>query len=187
MSSAERKQICAEFGFRYFEKFCTAKVIKAYQTKQFEMQIGAALERRVKVTFRECSGSGDCLFKAIARSITGWERQHLKFRRLVVQHMLNDTVRSHFIALYGDEDKFYEHTKAMYQKGTWGTEHEVTAAASLFNIRIFVWSAYGVSGTYAFQRFDRSILFGEDPSEQPTIYLLNLSGDHYDQATIENC
>jgi hypothetical protein len=66
----------------------------------------------------------------------------------------------------------------MRNSGVWGTDIEIFAATSLFNVDIYVYSQFG--NNYRWSKFSRSMLDRLPVSSEMGIYLQNSTGVHYD-------
>ena len=98
-------------------------------------------------------GDGHCLFRAISKEITGTQKNH-RAVRLAVKNFLTDT---HNAELFGrwlfqineeKEDavsKVVEYVKNL-RSGAWGSDKEITVAATMFQVDILVFSQFGRQG-----------------------------------------
>ncbi len=79
-----------------------------------------------------------------------------------------------------------EHLAQMQNDAVWGTEHDIIAAAYLFNISIICYSKY-YTKQLCLQHFAPHFLSSgtcDNTCNHPTLYLINSSGVHYNLATV---
>lgn len=72
----------------------------------------------------------------------------------------------------------YLHKSQMRSSGTWGTDIEIFAAASLLSTDIFVYT--NVHNVYRWKLFSKKMLEGSLPENDSAIYIEHVNGVHYD-------
>ena len=122
------------------------------------------------------TGDGNCLFRALSYFLTGRQAYHMILRQKIVDHMhtIEHVLRPHMNC----SADVYLATTNMTSSGVWGTDIEIFAAASLFNVDIYVYSQFG--NIYKWSKFSRSMLDRFSVPSEMGIYLQNLTGVHYD-------
>jgi hypothetical protein len=97
-------------------------------------------------------------------------------RQKIVDHMnsIEHVLRPHMNSSVDP----YLATSNMRNSGVWGTDIEIFAATSLFNVDIYVYSQFG--NNYRWSKFSRSMLDRLPVSSEMGIYLQNSTGVHYD-------
>jgi hypothetical protein len=103
-------------------------------------------------------GDGNCLFRALAYAVTGSEDEHPLMRAVLCKEMKDRD----------DEGRRHVRESGMQKNGVWGTTDELFSASRLLKSTIAVWSQFGASKSWQ--------LHGEG---DPTLYLDNGSGDHF--------
>ena len=86
---------------------------------------------------KEIRGDGNCLFRALAHCIYGTEEVHMKMRQLLVDFAKDNTEVLSPYVLSGTIDSHLAHMK--YDR-IWGTQVELKAAASLFQMDLYVFT-----------------------------------------------
>lgn len=67
----------------------------------------------------------------------------------------------------------------MARNQVWGTEIEILSAASLLSTDIYVYTKFAINNN-KWQKFSRTMLDGNIPENNCSIYINNSTGDHYD-------
>ena len=83
-------------------------------------------------------GDGNCLFRSLSYVLTGSQDAHAKLRKLLCDYMLQHKQRIDIISDTHD----YVNASKMQTLGTWGTETELIAFASLIYTNIVVLGPY---------------------------------------------
>jgi hypothetical protein len=122
------------------------------------------------------TGDGNCLFRALSYFLTGRQTYHMILRQKIVDHVnsIEHVLRPHM----NSSVDHYLATSNMRNSGVWGTDIEIFAATSLFNVDIYVYSQFG--NNYKWSKFSRSMLDRLPVSSEMGIYLQNSTGVHYD-------
>ena len=83
---------------------------------------------------------GNCLFRCFSQILTGTQENHGKLRAMIVSFILDNGSLFHSVC-----SSVVEHinTSKMAHLGTWGTEIEIFAMATILNSRIYVYSKCG--------------------------------------------
>ncbi|KAK1269771.1 hypothetical protein QJS04_geneDACA006383 [Acorus gramineus] len=98
------------------------KQYKAADVAGFRSQLDALGLKIIKVT-----ADGNCFFRALAYQLEGNEEEHLKYRHMVVQYILNH--QEEFEPFIEDEVPFDEYCQSMEKDGTWAGHMELQAAS----------------------------------------------------------
>ena len=139
------------------------------------------------------AGDGNCLFRAIAKAVTGTEAHHLAVREAVCDFMMLDSNVHDFRPLTLSRDDSdprvvvgnYIKKRKLRKNKEWGTDVEIRVAATMFQINIFV-SLVGGFGVRSFVPY-RPVFVNNtcmppcDP--MPCIYLYHVDtpgAEHYD-------
>ena len=139
-------------------------------------------------------GDGHCLFRAISKEITGMQKNH-RAVRLAVKNFLTDTQNTELFGRWlfqineeKNEDpvsKVAEYVKNL-RSGAWGSDKEITVAATMFQVDIMVYSQFGRQGrkwlkfSPAFSNHNCTI-----PSTGLSLHLYHTrSLDHYDRVVL---
>ena len=86
-------------------------------------------------------GDGNCPFRAFSRSLTGVEDHHLDIRKAIAQ--CEEVNRALFSGLHAaiiskSDRTFTQHLKNIKKQFVWGTTLEIIAAASLFELDVYI-------------------------------------------------
>ena len=138
-------------------------------------------------------GDGNCLFRAIAKAVTGTEANHTAVREAVCEFMLLDSNVHNFrpltLSLDDSDPKIvvgnYIKKQRMRKDGAWGTDTEIHVVATMLQINIFV----NIVGGYGVRSFvPYRPVFANDTcmpccDPMPCIYLYHVNiprKEHYD-------
>ena len=127
-------------------------------------------------------GDGNCLFRALSFAVCGKEENH-RYLRDVLTTFMCETKEGIAICKLRDArvPQKYIQTSRMADDGVWGTEVEIQAASSFFNVPIFVYTKYGVK--YDWLEFKPTNV----RKSKGAIYLHHRNEDHYDVVvSVEN-
>ena len=135
-------------------------------------------------------GDGNCFFRALAHITYRSEDNHATVRRVLVTFISNN--KPVFLK-YVTSETFEEHVATVSRQGAWGTQVELYAAASYYQLPIYIFSPHPKSNKYRWLLFEpeqRSQLFygKKCASAQPNfitqcithIELCHTTGDHFD-------
>jgi hypothetical protein len=132
--------------------------------------------------FKRVLGDGNCFFRCISYLLTGTEQFHAVFRNLVCQH-----IQSTHTLTNQTPTEYLNNTK-MFTLGTWATETEIFATASLLQTDIYVYTAVS-PGVWKWLR--HGPLQQLQSKHVPSLYLVNTASIHFDVVTavdmFENC
>ena len=131
---------------------------------------------------------GNCLFWALSQQLNGFEELHQTLRELLVKFISCNLDSFRCSVTSGTIESRLE---SMQRNAQWGTQVEIQAAASLFQVPIYVATNSLVQGVYKWTVFkpqDKSSLMGPDnihtllPSLtiKPRLELCHISNTHYD-------
>ena len=147
---------------------------------------------RKKFTIKNNGGSGDCLFLSLHETLTRADqtitrgKKHHDIRLEIVNYIMTNLNRyqnkttgqtfknaiQHGIVVNGKTLHINNYADEMRKQGTYGTDLEISAAAQLYKINIYVVNQDGIS-------FDQ-LYIGNHPSDwQNTWYIFNLNNSHY--------
>lgn len=126
-------------------------------------------------------GDGNCFFRTISHVVTGDQDSHLLIREKICHYeRLNNKIVSNFA-----QQENYLATSKMAVSGTWATEVEILATASMLATNICVYSPYGIDSAKnkVYKWLTYRPLYGLNPVNglrlaRKTIYITNVS-DHY--------
>ena len=134
-------------------------------------------------------GDGACFFRAISKAITGTENNHFAIRKSLVNFMLDPANVIFFGNFFIRDFKCAEDAKKalmsyvnrskMLQKTSWATEKEIHVAATMFQVKVNVFSDYlNHRDWYAY-----APLFNNESCMTPMnvmLYLYHINGNHFD-------
>ena len=133
-------------------------------------------------------GDGNCLFRSISFIINGHEDGHQHIRKLLAEFVhLNPQIFRCLVWTGSVED----HVSDMRVDGIWGTQVELAAAATYFQVPLFTYTPHPQTQHYnwvCFKPLPGKLIYpdignGDDNMHRITlshIELCNTSGIHYD-------
>ena len=121
-------------------------------------------------------GDGNCFFRAVSKAICGSEENHKQLRDLCVEFL---NTHSNQFRQFVDDDDIQAHMNAMRKLGTWATQCEIFAAATILQRDIYVLSPAGSSG-YKWYKFTPQIPCDPATLDRCFITLSHTQGNHYD-------
>ena len=146
---------------------------------------------RKKFTIRDNGGLGDCLFFSLHEtltrvdpSITRHKTHHdirLEIVNYVMKHLkrpafngltFEDAIEDGGVVVNGQTLYMGNYEDEMRKQGTYGTEIEISAAAQLYELNIYVVNRNGIS-------FDQLHIGTGTPNWQNTWYIFNYNYTHY--------
>ena len=134
--------------------------------------------QQVTAQIHHTQGDGNCLFRSISLALANTEDHHEQLRHQITNHQLQ----------YLDASQLsYHGILKMKESGEWGTDHEIIAAAHLFNCSVVCCSKYGSTDKLCLQHFSPHMLLGNDCTsscKHNTVFLVNANGAHYDSVTV---
>jgi len=156
---------------------------RTYQCKRLTLSNKV---RQVKRTGREklgapkqcenVAGDGNCFFRTISRELSGTETNHSSLRDAVVSFMCDSSNAPAFQSYVGTLPKTYIQNSSMSENGTWATENEIVATATILQTTIFVYALCGES--YKWLKYDPLFDITGVKKSSDCIYLIN-SNDHF--------
>ena len=96
-------------------------------------------------------GDGNCLFRALSCTLFEDEGLHSKTRSDITQ-MINQN-KQNFRPFLIQETSIETHIRKMYKSGTWGTHLEIIAAATLYQLPIYVASRCVQGQAYYWRKY----------------------------------
>ena len=157
------------------QKFLSAKInLPLIHAVQHNLEQRAYLGPPSKTI--KINGDGNCLFRALSYAITGRQTYHEIIRMKIIQHMksIENDLRPH---LNCSLDKYLQSSK-MSVPGTWGTDIEIFAAASLLSTDIFVYT--NTNDCFQWHLFSVKMLNGSTPENKCAIYIEHVNRVHFD-------
>jgi hypothetical protein len=183
------------FEFVASDLLATAVVQKAVSNRMQDL-IYAETQKATNIGIYQVVGDDNCLFRSFSLGITGTQDQHDLIRSYIVNHMLHSDVQQQLQQSFQtrpgtlqqkhQQKTYTQHLAAMQQDGEWGTEHEIIAAAHLFDCSIVCYLRYN-NRQFCLQHFPPHLVTSgtcTSTCKHHTLYLVNSSGDHYNLATV---
>ena len=125
-------------------------------------------------------GDGNCFFRALSKVIYGSESSHQELRQAVVD--LIEKYPREFEQFLDNGTSVHDHIVSMRQAGTWGTQVEIYAAATLLQRDIYVLSPDHTGECYRWLLFSPRFSYPEaDTYDKCYITLCHTNGNHYDR------
>ena len=132
-------------------------------------------------------GDGNCLFRALAHVAYGSENHHGIMRQILVAFLCKNRP---VLLKYITTATFEEHIAAIIRQGAWGTQVELYAAASFYQLPLYLFSPHPKTNNYRWLLFEpeqrSQLLYGENCAPPQTnstmthIELCHTTGDHFD-------
>ena len=116
-------------------------------------------------------GDGNCFFRSIALAVTGSQQDHQEFRLLITSYMIHNASSPKltcFLARNESVEQYMKRTN-MQSLGTWATEFEIIAAASLLRTAIYVFALSGA--TYKWLKHSPIEVTTNDRHQNESIYI----------------
>ena len=132
------------------------------------------------------AGDGNCFFRCISRELSGCEENHAMVRDAVVAMMKDSSHHNAFSSYVGRPCVDYLNMSAMIKDGTWATDTEIVATATLLQTSIYIYSKYGSESKWL--RYQPLFPLDNCKKYEENIYLLN-TNDHFKrvmECTISN-
>ena len=108
--------------------------------------------------------NGNCSFRALSQQLSGFGELHQTLRELLVKFIFCNLDSFHCSVTSGTIES---HLQNMQRNARWGTQVEIQAAASLFQVPIYVATNSLIQGVYKWTVFkpqDKSSLMGPENS-----------------------
>ena len=84
-------------------------------------------------------GDGNCLFRALSRALTGVEDHHIALRKTIAEFEASNTTTFQPLHIAINQTiPFPDHLQNIRKLSVWGTNLEIIAAASLFQLDIYL-------------------------------------------------
>lgn len=122
-------------------------------------------------------GDGNCLFRALSFRLFEDEELHSKIRSDIT-HMINEN-KQKFTPLLIQETSIEAHIRKMYKLGTWGTHLEIIAAATLYQLPIYVASRRVQGQAYYWRKYS--------PISVDNLVSINTGRTHIELIHINDC
>ena len=150
VSNAEEVEIIANADKSGEFSFTPTQVRwRTYQSMRFSLSKPIRMEKRSANTFlgiptrvENVAGDGNCFFRAISREMGGKEDLHRTIRDAVVSFMRDPGNQSVFEGCTGRPMADYISGTAMNANGTWATDTEIVATATLLQTTMYIYTAY---------------------------------------------
>ena len=112
---------------------------------------GAQFLHQFQRGIRSIRGDGNCLFRALSSIVCGNEDSHQHIRRILATLCRHN--KEHFQP-FCHPIPIEEHINGMEKDRVWGTDLEIHAAASLWNVKIYVCTPDFNSSSYSWLYFN---------------------------------
>ena len=126
-------------------------------------------------------GDGNCLFRSLSFLLCGDQGMHTKAREEIV-HFIKEN--KHKFQPYLMQGIIDAHITNMFKLGTWGTQVEIIAAATLYQIPIYVASTSQDGLTYHWRKYSPLLLSDATRNVTATtkthLELIHLDSCHFD-------
>ena len=84
-------------------------------------------------------GDGNCLFRALSRALTGVEDHHIALRKTIAEFEASNTTTFQPLHIAINQTTLFpDHLQNIRKLSVWGTNLEILAAASLFQLDIYL-------------------------------------------------
>lgn len=180
------KHYCTDLFLSQIHYLHSPTGIQHFEGKRSAKQFLEIHQRCIKKVLPD----GNCFFRALGLQLGGFEELHQTLRELLVQFI---SCNQETFASWVTSGTMQSHLNNMQRNAKWATQVEIQAAASLFQVPIYVaTNTIGTQGIYrwiVFQPHDKSSLIG--PLEnlhkllpsftiKPHLELCHYSNIHYD-------
>ena len=130
-------------------------------------------------------GDGNCFFRAVSHVIHGTQDSHVQVRKSLVTFVERNRDMFELFVMSGT---FEDHITTMRREGAWGTQVELWAAASFYQVPFYVCSPHPTTKQYRWLLFNpldhAQLTFeAEHTPENPALghaELCHTCGDHFD-------
>ena len=102
-------------------------------SKSFDLLMKQQLSQ-FGLDFKEITGDGNCMFRAISDQMVGGEDMHDQYRSLSISFMRDN--REDFAPFVEDDEDFSHYIRRMSQSGTWGGNLELQALSQVLQVNI---------------------------------------------------
>ena len=117
-------------------------------------------------------GDGNCLFRAFSYIVFGVQSFHVLVRDYILDYMRTNA--SKFTSIEPRGVRNYIRESSMDNVGTWGSEVEIFAFATMLNTDIYVYCKQGTEGKTAKWGWSRYYALDGTPNSESCIYLQNV-------------
>ncbi|CAL1536867.1 unnamed protein product [Lymnaea stagnalis] len=138
------------------------------------------LRNYVPASIHATHGDGNCLFRCFSLAITGSDAFHETLREIIANHIMRNgkAFSVLFHERFQDNPNNYLYQTRMAQRGTWGSDVEIMAAAHLLKTKIFVYTIHG--DTWQWVEHNLDLTSPASRVHRQSIYLMHTSLVHYD-------
>jgi hypothetical protein len=147
-SKEYQQSLCLKFNLL----FCTSEldatpVVELSVSKKLQAAIKLHSRKTCKTNIYQTIGDGNCLFRCLSLAFTGTQNQHDVIRAKTVDHLItqHDTIERLYRTA-NHSQSYDSYVASVSQLGCWGTDREIVAAASLFDVSVYCFSQYGRKG-----------------------------------------
>ena len=122
-------------------KFVVGKHFHHSEPTIMKVSQAPAVTERIK-------GDGNCFFfRSIALAVTGSQQDHQEFRLLITSYMMHNAPSPKLACFLAQNESVVQYMKHsnMQSLGTWATEFEIIAAASLLRTTIYLFAPVGAA------------------------------------------
>lgn len=158
---------------------------RVYHSHRFSLAKPRRMEKRTKTTYlgiptqvENVDGDGNCFFRTISIELGGTQTNHGSIREAVVRFMADPSHHAAFTSYTGRPTTEYINETSMNASGTWATDTEIVATATLLQTSVYVFSTY--VSTRKWLRYDPLFTVDNVKSFEEGIYLTNLN-EHFNR------
>ena len=128
-------------------------------------------------------GDGNCLFRSLSYAVYGDQDLHCDLRNKLVELIRSN--KDMFRHLSMQHTSIDQHVKQMCKPGTWGTQVEIFAMATLFKIPVYVASQNPKYLNYCWCKYTPLISDGYTSQEtlasiKTHAEIIHINGNHFD-------
>jgi hypothetical protein len=195
MSNKQKQIISYRLNLEFItDELMMTRIVDKGVSKRLESEISRQTNEVTSIQIHQIAGDGNCLFRSLSLGVTGTQTQHGLIRSYIVNHMMHGELQQQLEQSFQtrvavpqtEHTSYFDHLAEMQRDGIWGTEHEIIAAAHLFDCSIVCYSRYN-STQFCLQHFSPHFLMSgscNNTCKHPTLYLINGSGTHYNLAIV---
>ena len=118
-------------------------------------------------------GDGNCLFRTLSHAITNSEEHHTELRKIICKEIQKSSAT--YLGTESAEDYF--NRTGMQNETVWGTDLEISVAASLLNTSIWCYGPFG--NGYGWTKFEPHNPKCGESNNNEAIFIVN-KGQHYE-------
>ncbi len=146
-----------------------AEIVKLRILKELVFGNPKTIKRdRKPLKTKSITADGNCFFRSVSYFLTGSEAFHGKLREATTSFTRENETALHVDSQYLNESR-------MERSGTWATDREIFAAASVLKTKIFLYTKHGEGWKWAeFRPVDDS------GTSRESLYIHHISQNHYE-------